>query len=290
MRNIDPFSHALPVPPRSFHAPLYVTHAGWERIKPGQQYPQPRPALYHFSWEEGRELPEFCLALCMEGSGIFETKAVRHTIRAGDAFLLRPGEWHRHRPTKTVGWSLLWFCFNGDLPYQWLADAAYALEGNKPIVEFRKLFAGQFERLLTTAHRAPSTNSEELSWQAIGLLSHFVVDRGMEPSVRPPHDLVGQAIEYIWNHTHSYVDVGGVARHVGCSRRTLETRFKEATGNTVLKEIQTCRVDRARHLLESTKMPIKQIVYRSGFQSCEQMRLVFQKRFGKSPNEFRVIC
>ncbi|WP_368890621.1 AraC family transcriptional regulator [Escherichia coli] len=40
--------------------------------------------------------------------------------------------------------------------------------------------------------------------------------------------------------------------------------------------------------MESTGLPIKQVVYRSGFQSYEQMRLVFQKRFGKAPNEFRV--
>jgi hypothetical protein len=63
MRNDVPFSHALPVPRESFHAPLYVTHAGWERILPGQDYPVVKPAVCFFTWEEGRMLPEFCLAL-----------------------------------------------------------------------------------------------------------------------------------------------------------------------------------------------------------------------------------
>ena len=288
MRNNAPFSHALPVPRKSFHAPLYMTHAGWERILPGQDYPVLKPAVYFFSWEEGRILPEFCLALCLEGGGIFETQAGRQNIRAGDAFLARPGEWHRHRPTKTAGWTLLWIHFNGDLPHRWMAEAAFNLAGNKPVIEFHDLFVAQFDRLLTTVHRASTRNPEELSWQAIGLLSHFVSSHVPVSDAGSTGDLVSQAIECIWNHTHSHLEVGDVARHVGCSRRTLETRLKQATGKTVLEEIQSCRMERALHLLQSTDLPIKQVVFRSGFQSAEQMRLVFQKTLGKAPNDCRL--
>jgi len=287
MRNSEPFSRVLPVSQQSFHAPLYVTDAGWERIGPGQPYPEPKPAVYFFSWEEGRELPEFGLALCLAGEGVFETKAGRQSIRPGDAFLMRPGEWHRHRPVKSVGWTLQWFCFNGDLPHQWMAHDAFSLTGNKAVIEFQDLFIGQFERLLTTVHRVPAHNSEDLSWQALGILSHFVTDPEPGASPHAHEDIVDRAIEYIWNHTHKDVDVGDVRRHVGCSRRTLETRFKHSTGKTVLEEIQSCRLDRALHLLESTNLPIKQIVFRSGFQSAEQMRLVFHKKLGKAPSAFR---
>jgi hypothetical protein len=130
MRNHEPFCHTLPVSPQSFHTALYVTNAGWERILPGQPYPQPKPAVYFFTWEEGRELPEFCLALCLRGTGVFQTKTGCQQIRAGDAFLMRPGEWHRHRPAKTVGWTLLWFDFNGELPHRWMAEGAFSLNGN----------------------------------------------------------------------------------------------------------------------------------------------------------------
>lgn len=289
MRNTECFFHALPVPQQSFLAPLYVTNAGWERILPGQDYPERKPAVYFFSWDEGRILPEFCLALCTAGSGVLESKTGRQTLDAGDAFLFRPGEWHRHRPVKAVGWTLLWFHFNGDLPHKWMADGAFAMDGNKPAIDFRDLFEQQFERLLVTIHRAPTRNSEELSWQAIGLLSHFVVDRHADPDSigRRSSDIVTHAIEFIWNHTHTNVSVDDVVQSAGCSRRTLETRFKQALGRTVLDEILACRTERAVHLLKSTDLPIKQIVLRSGFQSREQMRLVFHKMLGKAPRDFR---
>src|SRR5205085_2530019 len=119
---------------------------------------------------------------------------------AGDAFLLKPGEWHRHRPAKSVGWTLLWIGFNGDLPHQWMSSGAYVLTGNKCKLEDSKLFAAQFERLLRTSHRAPTHNSEELSWQAIGLLSHFVADQQSKPvDSESSGDVVSRAIEHIWN-------------------------------------------------------------------------------------------
>jgi transcriptional regulator GlxA family with amidase domain len=179
--------------------------------------------------------------------------------------------------------------FNGDLPHRWMSDNAFALKGSKPIVEDPKLFEAQFERFLRTSHRTPTENSEELSWQTIGLLSHFLIDPNKESTARERglRDIVSVAIEYIWNHTHAALAVTDIARHVGCSRRTLETHFKETTGKTVLEEIQSCRADRARHLLESTDLPVKQVVFRSGFQSHEQMRKAFQKLFGGSPGELR---
>ena len=95
------------------------------------------------------------------------------------------------------------------------------------------------------------------------------------------------AVEYIWNQNHTGLSVADVVEHVGCSRRTLETRFKQSMGKTVLDEILACCTERAMHLLTSTAMPIKQIVLRSGFQSREHMRLVFHKMFGKAPSDFR---
>lgn len=289
IRNLDSFCHILPVPSRSFNTLLYVTNIGWERIEPRQQYPVNKAALYMFNWDDGRILPEFCLAYCADGSGAIETRNAREKIRAGEACLYRPGEWHRHRPTRTEGWTLLWVGFNGDLPHRWMSDDAYQLKGNKPMIEQKLLFEAQFERLLLTSSRNPTRNSEEISWQTIGLLSHFLVDQRQEPATRSTgmNAIVNLALEYIWNHTHSAIGVTDVANHVGCSRRTLETRFKEATERTVLEEIQACRTERAVHLLDSTDIPIKQVVYRSGFQSHEQMRLALKRSLGKTPSEIR---
>src|SRR3954471_2022512 len=103
-----PFRHALPVNEALFHEALYLTHAGWERVAPGEPYPQSDTPYFYFEWKEGRTLPEFCLALVTAGSGEFEPRQHRQRLAAGNAFLIRPGEWHRHRPSAKTGWTLMW--------------------------------------------------------------------------------------------------------------------------------------------------------------------------------------
>jgi AraC-like DNA-binding protein len=288
MRRLNPFSHVLPVPEWLFRESVYATHAGWERIAPHASYPQPRAPIYFFDWEEGRVLPEFCLSLCLEGGGHLETRSGRQDLLAGDSYLFRPGEWHRHRPDPATGWVNLWIHFNGNLPHEWMRDGAFRMSENKPEIADRELFRSQFERLLDTIGDNPYLNSASISWQALGLLSHLVEDvRAAEPDSREVGGIARRASEFIMNHTHTTIDVGIVAAHVGCSRRTLETRFRKTTGRTVLEEIQICRAARAKSLLIDTDMPLKQVVHRAGFQSREHMRLVFKKLLGVTPGSIQ---
>jgi AraC-like DNA-binding protein len=289
MRKSKPFSHVLPVPEWLFRESVYATHAGWERIEPNASYPQPRAPIYFFDWEEGRVLPEFCLSLCLEGGGHLETRPGRQEILAGDCYLFRPGEWHRHRPDPATGWVNLWLHFNGNLPHEWMRDGAFRISKNKPEIADRELFKSQFERLLDTIGENPHLNSAAISWQALGLLSHFVTDVRVadQPETREAGGIARRASEFIMNHTHTMIDVEEVAAHVGCSRRTLETRFKKTTGRTVLEEIQHCRAARAKSLLLETDMPLKQVVHRAGFQSREHMRLVFRKLLGVTPGSIQ---
>lgn len=286
----QPFRHALPVDESLFHESLYLTHAGWEVIEPGAPYPEKDAPFFFFEWKDGRTLPEFCLALLVAGSGEFQTREHRTRISAGDGFLFPPGEWHRHRPSSQTGWTLMWIHFNGDEPLRWLRNNSFNLRRNVPMIENNELFQAQFEHLLASVHRNPSTNSANFSRQAIGLLSHCLTESRagtVDGKEVVQDDVVRGAVEFIWNFSHDVVDVPMVARHVGVARRTLDRRFTAVTGRSVLEEIQFCRVTRAARLLQETDMPVKHIVHRAGFRSDEHLRLAFQNAFGKSPTAFR---
>jgi AraC-like DNA-binding protein len=285
-----PFRHALPVSEALFGEALYLTHAGWERITPGAPYPQRDAPLFYFEWNEGRTLPEFCLASVVEGRGEFQTRLHGGPLAAGDAFLFRPGEWHRHRPLDRSGWTLMWIHVNGDAPLRWQREGEFDLRNGLAAVENRPLFQQQFEDLLLRVHRSPGTNSPNFSRLAAGLVAHLLATRPPRPSGRAAtvdDPTVRAAVEYIWNFSHDIVDVPTVARKVGLARRTLDRRFRAATGRSVLEEIEFCRISRAAKLLEETSMPVKHVVHRAGFRSDEHLRRAFQKAFGKSPDAFR---
>jgi AraC-like DNA-binding protein len=292
MRQAECCAHALPLNDRLFIEPFYVTHTGRERVNPHQSYPRPgHPSYYAFKWEEGRVLGEFCLSLITSGQGELQTKLGRQTLRAGDAFLYQPGEWHRHRPLKSIGWSNVWINFNGNLAHRWLHDGYFRLNKNLIQVVNHRLFEDQFRHLVESVEAASSRNSLQFSWQAIGLLSHFLMDvtAGDQPKAALSGDsLVDAAMDYIWSQSHNQIGVPDVAAHLCINRRTLERRFKAIAGATLLNEIQRCRISRAALLLRETDVPIKYVIGRAGFSSYQCLRQAFQKHFQLAPENYRI--
>ena len=74
---------------------------------------------------------------------------------------------------------------------------------------------------------------------------------------------------------------------IGGSRRLAEMRFREATGKSILEEIQRVRFERIFFFLANTTKPIGTIANYCGYKSPETLRRLFQKRTGMSMREWR---
>jgi len=75
------------------------------------------------------------------------------------------------------------------------------------------------------------------------------------------------------------------AAHV--SRRTLLRRFRDATNQSPQEWLVAERVERAKELLETTAVDLKEIASASGFRSPESFRHHFRLRVGASPSGYR---
>jgi AraC-like DNA-binding protein len=289
MRQPSSFQCSLPTTEDLSASPLQVTNAGWEQIEPGQAYPREETMLYGFKWEDGRILPEFCLVWLKRGSGVLQVTKGNQTIPEKRAFFFRPGEWHRHRPDPAVGWTIYWVGFSGWLPDRWMLNDEFVLEGNLAVIRDPALFEAQFERLLRTVEEFPTVNSTSLSCHTAGLLSHLLHHGSERRDEFLVHDdeSVNQAVKFIWNHHHSFIDVPEVVAHVGIGRRSLERRFADVLGRSILEEIQLCRLTRAKRLLEGSALPLKRIVHLAGLRSRHQLWILFKKHVGMSPEDYR---
>jgi len=75
---------------------------------------------------------------------------------------------------------------------------------------------------------------------------------------------------------------------VAVSRRSLEKRFRDAIGRTILEEIQLVRLERAKRMLLETTYPISRVAEMSGFGSTGYFIQFFQSRVGETPRKFRI--
>jgi LacI family transcriptional regulator len=136
--------------------------------------------------------------------------------------------------------------------------------------------------MMSTALRDPSQQPFSKAYTELRLIVRESTDT---LAVEDP--LVRNAGRYMRSHRDRPMTVEEVAQAVGCSRRTLERRFRAALGRTVLSEIHHVRVQAASQLLAQTYDSIESIATRCGFGDARTFRAAFRSVTGESPSAFR---
>lgn len=281
-----------------------VNGVGMREVLPGESYADGNhPNLYNFKWCTGRVLPEYQIVYITNAHGEFESSATGLVRFHGDAlFFLFPGVWHRYRPVHDTGWTERWVSLSGSAVAQCLQEGGVTSQRAIVTPNHVESLRQGFDRLLRTVQHSPSQNGNAVAAAALGPLwdainqstdFHFHSEEERDDSAPPEtseieDDIVRAAIEIIWNDTHTPpLAVANVARQLPVTRRTLDRRFSESLGRSVLDEINACRFARAKRLLLETDLPIKTVSYLSGFPSRERMRIMFIEREGVPPRDFR---
>lgn len=119
------------------------------------------------------------------------------------------------------------------------------------------------------------------------VLSAFrLVERGSTSNGEHGY-IVARAREYIAQNACKGIGVMDVVANVGVSRRLLEKRMREATGQSLLEMIQAVRLENVCRLLTTTSLPMLEVGERSGYDSTSNLSCLFRKRFGMTMSDYR---
>jgi transcriptional regulator GlxA family with amidase domain len=88
-------------------------------------------------------------------------------------------------------------------------------------------------------------------------------------------------------HLHEPLNLRTLAAHARMSVRTFTRRFREENGLSPVKWITQQRVERARHLLETTDLAIDQVARHSGFGTGAALRQQMSATLGVAPSAYR---
>ena len=103
------------------------------------------------------------------------------------------------------------------------------------------------------------------------------------------HDdqLVADAQVWAARHYDTPSPVAAMAQRSQLTERSFLRRFKRATGQAPVDYIQTLRVEEAKHLLETTELPIDTVSAEVGYAEPSSFRSAFRKRVGISASAYR---
>jgi len=116
---------------------------------------------------------------------------------------------------------------------------------------------------------------------------HELIVRGSTARFASPDEVVSRAKGIALQMVAQNLGVEEVARRVGVSRRTLETRFRKAFGQGPADVFRTQKLELGRRLLEETDLSVAEIVSRTGSGSVPTFTTLFRRTFGVPPAEFR---
>ncbi len=284
-------SKYLVVNPRDVQWGLTVNTVGYEEIGVADTYPTRGHADgYYFDIDKGRVLNEYQLLYITEGEGVFNSAHAKDVpLKAGDLFLLFPGEWHTYYPTGKHGWKSYWIGFKGKN----VDDRVKAgfLSVDKPI--YHVGFSADIIRLYEEAYKRAQEEAPYLQQILAGIVNHLVglmyaLERSMELSKDHTRvDMINLARLRIRESLEVDLTIQQIAEDLGVSYSNFRKLFKEFTGISPALYQQDLRLQRAKELLATTTLSIKEIAYRLRFESPDYFSSKFKIKTGKKPSEFR---
>lgn len=98
---------------------------------------------------------------------------------------------------------------------------------------------------------------------------------------------VVKALQYIKSNIYDPIQVTDVVAETYLSRRSLYSRFKIVTGNTINQEIQFQKMTKFKELLSNQNLSIKEIAFKLGFNDVSHVSRWFTSKEGTSPKKWR---
>lgn len=111
----------------------------------------------------------------------------------------------------------------------------------------------------------------------------------MDLSVGQPHNdlLIAGVQKHLLASLAEPFALEALAAQFHLTKRTLLRRFKAALNDTPLNYLQRLRVEHAKRLLETTNMPVEQIVLQVGYEDMSSFRKLFLNYTELSPSQYR---
>ncbi|MEU6542866.1 helix-turn-helix domain-containing protein [Streptomyces sp. NPDC046859] len=107
------------------------------------------------------------------------------------------------------------------------------------------------------------------------------------PVPDPQQSSTTAARAWALTHLHEPIQLRDMADQESMSVRTFTRRFREEAGVSPGQWLTRQRVERARHLLETTGLSVDQVAARSGFGTAQSMRQHLQAALGVTPTSYR---
>ncbi|GGD60825.1 AraC family transcriptional regulator [Paenibacillus nasutitermitis] len=254
---------------------LEYYYSGSERCAPGHSY---GPAVRQY----------YLIHYVRSGRGIFRVSGKEHSLRAGQIFLINPGDVTYYQADLTDPWHYSWIAFHGLEAATNLRQANLTAES--PVMALAHVnFMSCFE-MLEDAKKLSEGRELRLTGGVYIFLSSLLEaasGKYAQPLPKPRGQYVRAAIEFTEKNFSRHMTIEELASYIGLNRSYLCAIFKEETQLSPQQYLIRYRMERACELLENESLSIGDISRSVGYDDPLVFSKMFTKLKGMSPREYR---
>ncbi|MEX0325157.1 MAG: AraC family transcriptional regulator [Puniceicoccaceae bacterium] len=200
-----------------------------------------------------------------------------------------PGRRFRYWPGESGNWDHAYVTFSGPRVEDWIeqgllpgiGDSRYLLQpvNNEPA------FTAAFQQILQATHASP-VQYERAVHLLEGLLLLVMEDANPEePTERVP--MMHRQIAAINTDPEKPWDLEHLGQQAGYSKAHYRRLFAKLTGASPIRYIRERRMQKAAHLLRTTRTPIKAIAAACGYEDLFHFTKQFKQVHCRPPGQFR---
>jgi AraC-like DNA-binding protein/quercetin dioxygenase-like cupin family protein len=242
-------------------------------------------------WTWQPRLSDYDFWLVVKGRGVVQLPEQRYALAPGTLLIYRPGDtgWAEQDPTDRLTVTYVHFDFvapgnqaRAALPADWLPSRCVRFADPAPL----DLQLTHVVRLLERRDRLAQVEAKLIFGQA--LLAAYRQDaagQGLAPTQPDPR--LARVITHLHDHPDERLSQDAAAQLAGLSPGYFSQRFSKEVGLSFRAYALHTRLERARHLLEETAMPVGAIARALGYDDIFLFSRQFKARYGCAPSRAR---
>ncbi|MCD8153300.1 MAG: AraC family transcriptional regulator [Clostridiales bacterium] len=260
--------------------PVTLHFFGAEQCTPGQFF-GPHVRSYYL------------IHVVRSGRGRLSKNGKSWEIRAGQAFLIYPGEETFYQADSEEPWYYMWMGFHGIHMEEMMDRAGFSPDSPIVICKNVEEICSSINHLFELDEVNYETELFRMA-ELYRLLGIFIRD-SVKPEKDGTEDLrsdkkyVEEAMNILIHSGKKKVCISEVAREIGVSRGYLTKIFKREMKVSPQEFLMDFRMDRAKNLLCSSGESISVIAMEVGYSDVMSFSKTFRQHFGVSPTEYRRI-
>lgn len=227
------------------------------------------------------------------GSGKFVFRGHQYKCKAGDSFVIFPGELFYYEADAKDPWAYMWVAFAGTLAGELLQTVG--VSPLSPVVRgVGKSAYARYHRIRKTLQDADSPALADL--ECAGHLRLLLGDFGEANKARimGSESVLSEAerhVEYAANFLRTQfaqqISIGQLADKLGYHRTYFTWLFKRHKGCSPKQYLYGVRMEQAGHLLATTALPVEQIAASVGYLDSLYFSKHFRRWSGMAPTAYR---